>query len=40
MAGSEPAWVESALWWLVYPLGFTGADTTGADPTAATGSTV
>ena len=29
--GSEPAWVASVLWWLVYPLGFTGADTTGAD---------
>lgn len=29
--GSEPAWVASALWWLVYPLGFSGADTTGAD---------
>ena len=29
--GSEPTWVASALWWSVYPLGFTGADTTGAD---------
>ena len=26
----EPAWVEHAIWWHVYPLGFTGADTTGA----------
>lgn len=28
---TEPGWVEHAVWWHVYPLGFTGADTTGAD---------
>jgi cyclomaltodextrinase len=28
---SEPDWVRHAIWWHVYPLGFTGADTTGAD---------
>ena len=28
---SEPAWVEHTVWWLVYPLGFGGADTTGKD---------
>ena len=27
----EAGWVEHAIWWQVYPLGFTGADTTGAD---------
>ena len=27
---SEPGWVSDVLWWHVYPLGFTGADTTGA----------
>lgn len=27
----EPSWVQHALWWQVYPLGFTGADATGAD---------
>jgi cyclomaltodextrinase / maltogenic alpha-amylase / neopullulanase len=27
----EPGWVAHAAWWQVYPLGFTGADTTGAD---------
>ncbi|WP_261554362.1 alpha-amylase family glycosyl hydrolase [Frankia tisae] len=27
----EPGWVRHAIWWQVYPLGFTGADTTGAD---------
>ena len=26
-----PSWIEHALWWHVYPLGFVGADTTGAD---------
>ncbi|WP_243407760.1 alpha-amylase family glycosyl hydrolase [Frankia canadensis] len=26
----EPAWVRHAVWWHVYPLGFTGADPTGA----------
>ncbi|MBI9115678.1 alpha-amylase family protein [Sanguibacter suaedae] len=26
-------WVEHAIWWHVYPLGFVGADTTGADRT-------
>ena len=25
------SWVEHAIWWHVYPLGFLGADTTGAD---------
>ncbi|MCK9894116.1 alpha-amylase family glycosyl hydrolase [Frankia sp. AgB32] len=30
-ADREPAWVRHAVWWHVYPLGFTGADTTGAD---------
>jgi cyclomaltodextrinase / maltogenic alpha-amylase / neopullulanase len=30
-SGNEPAWVEHAIWWHVYPLGFTGADTTGRD---------
>jgi cyclomaltodextrinase len=30
-AGREPAWVRHAVWWHVHPLGFTGADTTGAD---------
>ncbi|WP_212755367.1 alpha-amylase family glycosyl hydrolase [Flexivirga aerilata] len=28
---SEPSWVQHSLWWHVYPLGFLGADTTGAD---------
>jgi cyclomaltodextrinase len=28
---SEPAWVAHALWWHIYPLGFTGADTSGQD---------
>jgi cyclomaltodextrinase / maltogenic alpha-amylase / neopullulanase len=28
---SEPDWVHYAIWWQVYPLGFTGADPTGAD---------
>jgi cyclomaltodextrinase len=27
----EPQWVQHAIWWHVYPLGFTGADTTGTD---------
>ena len=26
-----PSWIEHALWWHVSPLGFVGADTTGAD---------
>jgi cyclomaltodextrinase len=30
----EPEWVEHAIWWQVYPLGFLGADVTGADRTA------
>ena len=30
-AVAEPGWVEHAIWWQVYPLGFTGADPTGAD---------
>jgi cyclomaltodextrinase len=31
----EPRWVQHAIWWQVYPLGFVGADTTGADRTPA-----
>ena len=31
----DATWVQHALWWHVYPLGFTGADTTGADRTPA-----
>jgi cyclomaltodextrinase / maltogenic alpha-amylase / neopullulanase len=31
----EPRWVQHAIWWHVYPLGFVGADTTGADRTPA-----
>jgi cyclomaltodextrinase len=27
----EPDWVRHAIWWHVYPLGFAGADTTGAE---------
>jgi len=27
----EPDWVRHAVWWHVYPLGFTGADTAGAE---------
>lgn len=27
----EPAWVEHSIWWHLYPLGFLGADPTGAD---------
>ena len=27
------AWTKHVVWWHVYPLGFTGADTTGADRT-------
>jgi cyclomaltodextrinase len=34
-AASEPGWVEYAIWWQIYPLGFTGADTTGGDHTSA-----
>ncbi|MGY3262109.1 alpha-amylase family glycosyl hydrolase [Frigoribacterium sp. 2355] len=26
-----PSWTEHVVWWHVYPLGFVGADTTGAD---------
>lgn len=33
----EPDWVQHAIWWHVYPLGFTGADTTGADRSPALG---
>ena len=29
VAPREPAWVTHAVWWHLYPLGFTGADTTG-----------
>jgi cyclomaltodextrinase len=28
-----PDWAEHVIWWHVYPLGFTGADTTGQDRT-------
>jgi cyclomaltodextrinase len=28
---TEPTWVEHAVWWQLYPLGFTGADPTGVD---------
>jgi cyclomaltodextrinase len=35
VAPAEPAWVRHAVWWQVYPLGFVGADTTGADLTPA-----
>jgi cyclomaltodextrinase len=28
-----PEWTEHIIWWHVYPLGFVGADTTGADTT-------
>ena len=28
-----PDWTEHVIWWHVYPLGFVGADTTGADRT-------
>jgi cyclomaltodextrinase len=28
-----PDWTDHVIWWHVYPLGFTGADTTGADRT-------
>ncbi|WP_104181270.1 alpha-amylase family glycosyl hydrolase [Arthrobacter sp. B0490] len=32
----EPRWVEHAIWWQVYPLGFTGAEKTATpDPAAA-----
>lgn len=34
MDPSEPGWVEHVIWWHVYPLGFLGADTTGADRSA------
>jgi cyclomaltodextrinase len=27
----EPQWVQHAIWWHVYPLGFVGADTTGTE---------
>jgi cyclomaltodextrinase len=29
-AGQAPAWVRRAIWWQVYPIGFLGADPTGA----------
>ena len=32
-----PAWTEHVIWWHVYPLGFTGADTTGTDRTPTLG---
>lgn len=28
---NAPAWTEHVIWWHLYPLGFVGADTTGAD---------
>ncbi|WP_256838144.1 alpha-amylase family glycosyl hydrolase [Ornithinimicrobium faecis] len=31
MAPSATSWTEHVVWWHVYPLGFVGADTTGAD---------
>ena len=31
MQPSEQSWTEHVVWWHVYPLGFVGADTTGAD---------
>jgi cyclomaltodextrinase len=31
---TEPAWVEHAIWWQVYPLGFVGAYPTDDEPTA------
>ncbi|WP_082514629.1 alpha-amylase family glycosyl hydrolase [Frigoribacterium sp. Leaf164] len=30
-SSGAPAWTEHVVWWHVYPLGFVGADTTGAD---------
>ena len=33
----EPSWVRHAIFWHVYPLGFAGADTTGADRTPTSG---
>ncbi|WP_375484906.1 alpha-amylase family glycosyl hydrolase [uncultured Jatrophihabitans sp.] len=33
MPDDAPAWVDHVIWWHVYPLGFTGADTTGVDRT-------
>jgi len=38
-APREPAWVTHAVWWHVYPLGFTGADTTGQQRQPARGLT-
>ena len=32
MTVHEPDWVRHAIWWHVYPLGFVGADTSGASP--------
>jgi cyclomaltodextrinase len=34
MNAPSPAWTEHVIWWHVYPLGFTGSDTTGQDRTA------
>src|SRR5258705_12387157 len=31
---TEPAWVEHAIWWQVYPLGFVGAYPSDPPPTA------
>ena len=30
-ADGAPGWVRHVIWWHVYPLGFVGADTSGAD---------
>ncbi|NQU36369.1 MAG: alpha-amylase [Actinobacteria bacterium] len=30
---AEPAWVKDAIWWQVFPMGFTGADMSGRDRT-------
>ena len=32
---NEPAWIEHAIWWQVYPLGFTGAEKTATPEPAA-----
>ncbi len=32
-ADGAPGWVRHVIWWHVYPLGFAGADTSGADRT-------
>ncbi|WP_062525957.1 alpha-amylase family protein [Demequina rhizosphaerae] len=35
-ARREPAWIADAIWWHVYPLGFTGAERAGLAPTEPT----